>query len=950
MKRGLRVRALLSWATKGLAALALAAATFGGAAYAQASAKSDHAEGTLVFERSAATPGDSFLGALKLDLAEGWHVYWKNPGDSGLPPTAEWTPSPGVTFGDFRFPAPHAIPLATLMNYGYEQQVVLPFQIQIAADAKPGTEAPIGGKIEYLICADICIPEDIELSTTLRIAASPETDADGSAIIVGTLAHIPVALTGKASVERTSTGFRLAAADAGLAGAIGTAKNIRFFPDGPELSNPAKQIVKTGPEGVSIELTASDFAKAGDQNLNGIIVLTDGDGSTRAWEIAALPGPAPAGVADKEFINADTSGITPPPAVAAAAPLGFTDLLITLGLAFVGGLVLNLMPCVLPVLTIKAAGLVHTAHNPKESRAHGLAYLGGVVVCFAAIGGILIVLRAAGEQAGLGFQLQYPPITAFFALVMFAVGLNLLGVFEMGGSLMGVGSGLAERGGTSGAFFTGLLAAFVGAPCVGPFMAPAFATALAAACARRHGCIRRRRHRLGGTICLAELHPGLRQSPAEARQVDGDVPSGAGLPDVHHCPLAALGARRSVGPGWNYRGVSQERIALGFGIWLAEEDWPGHGRPYRCQPGHPRCVRCSVGIDNMAESRSLDRNLGANAWSPEKVAELQAEGRVIFVDFTARWCVTCQFNKTALHDASVARAFTDLNVAFLEADWTNKDKVIASEARQAWRSRRSSVSCVSSLGGCATETRPDTDAGNDRDCGAPGCWFALRKSAETLTYGRRRMAFFNRDRLPVMLGAAAAAAITAGALMVSTANAAPPGDAAPAFTEVNTAGKPISLADFKGKTVILEWTNDGCPFVQKHYNSKNMQKTQAAATADGVVLAIGDLVEARLARPRGWRRVPDKLTADRGAKPTHVLLDPDGSMGRAYGAKTTPHMYIITPDGKVAYNGAIDSIKSNKVEDVPKATNYVTAALASLKSGKAPDPALTVPYGCDVKY
>ena len=175
MKRGLRVRALLSWATKGLAALALAAATFGGAAYAQASAKSDHAEGTLVFERSAATPGDSFLGALKLDLAEGWHVYWKNPGDSGLPPTAEWTPSPGVTFGDFRFPAPHAIPLATLMNYGYEQQVVLPFQIQIAADAKPGTEAPIGGKIEYLICADICIPEDIEHTTTLRIAAALET-------------------------------------------------------------------------------------------------------------------------------------------------------------------------------------------------------------------------------------------------------------------------------------------------------------------------------------------------------------------------------------------------------------------------------------------------------------------------------------------------------------------------------------------------------------------------------------------------------------------------------------------------------------------------------------------------------------------------------------------------------------------------------------------------------
>ena len=211
------------------------------------------------------------------------------------------------------------------------------------------------------------------------------------------------------------------------------------------------------------------------------------------------------------------------------------------------------------------------------------------------------------------------------------------------------------------------------------------------------------------------------------------------------------------------------------------------------------------------------------------------------------------------------------------------------------------------------------------------------------------MRIIKRDRLPVILGAGAAAMLTAAALVVSSASAAPPGNAAPAFKEVNTAGKEISLADFKGKTVILEWTNDGCPFVKKHYNSKSMQDTQAAATADGVIwLSVISSKPGSQGHVNG--AAADKLTADRGAKPTHVLLDPDGSMGRAYGAKTTPHMYIITPDGKIAYNGAIDSIQSNKVEDVPKATNYVTTALASLKAGKAPDPALTVPYGCDVKY
>ena len=211
------------------------------------------------------------------------------------------------------------------------------------------------------------------------------------------------------------------------------------------------------------------------------------------------------------------------------------------------------------------------------------------------------------------------------------------------------------------------------------------------------------------------------------------------------------------------------------------------------------------------------------------------------------------------------------------------------------------------------------------------------------------MSFFNRDRLPLMAGGVAAAVLTAAALVVSTANAAPPGNIAPAFNENNTAGKEVQLSDFAGKTVILEWTNDGCPFVQKHYNSKNMQATQEAATKDGAVW-----ISVISSKPGSQGHVnaaqADALTSDRGAKPTHVLLDPDGSMGRAYGAKTTPHMYIITPDGKIAYNGAIDSIKSNRVDDVPKATNYVLAGLASLKAGRVPDPALTVPYGCDVKY
>jgi peroxiredoxin len=211
------------------------------------------------------------------------------------------------------------------------------------------------------------------------------------------------------------------------------------------------------------------------------------------------------------------------------------------------------------------------------------------------------------------------------------------------------------------------------------------------------------------------------------------------------------------------------------------------------------------------------------------------------------------------------------------------------------------------------------------------------------------MAFFNRERITLAAAAGAAAILSAAALLISTANAAPVGQGAPAFKEMSAAGKEVQLSDFAGKTVVLEWTNDGCPFVQKHYNSKNMQATQDAATRQGVVW-ISVLSSKQGAQGHADAARAIKLTADRGAHPTHVLLDADGSMGRAYGAKTTPHMFVITPEGKVAYNGAIDSIKSNDVADVPKATNYVLAALTSLKAGKAPDPSLTAPYGCDVKY
>lgn len=661
-------KSLIRLAAAFAAILMLAAPSF-----AQTTGKSEHAEATLLLERSAAMPDDKFLGALHLKLAEGWHVYWKNAGDSGLPPSATWANSPTVTPGEFRFPTPEAIPLATLMNYGYEKEVTLPFEIKIAADAKAGDRLTIGAKFDYLICADICIPEEVTLSTTLPVAAVPAIDEAATKIIAATLPSIPTPLTGSATVQRAGDKFTISVADDSLARTVASATTVRFFPYGPDVLNAATQVVRTGPNGVSITVRASDFAKPGDVPVDGIVGIETTDGVRLGWEAPATPGAAPAGVSTAAFFGATA----PPPAPA----MGVAELLVTLGFAFLGGLVLNLMPCVLPVLTIKAAGLVHTAHDPKQSRAHGVAYLAGVIVCFAAIGAMLVALKAAGDtSAGLGFQLQYSWVTAFFALVMFAVGLNLLGVFEIGGSLMGIGGNLAGRGGTTGAFFTGLLAAFVGAPCVGPFMAPAVGVALTQPAPIVMGVFVMIGLGLASPFVLLSFTPAFAKILPKPGKWMATFRQALAFP-MFLTTLWLLWVLAGQAGTDGVIAVIGGAIVLSFGIWLARNIG---------QRTLGRVVAALVILGGFIMPALTTVSFKAEAaavtsatWSPDRVNELRAEKKVIFVDFTARWCVTCQVNKkVTLNDPTVLKTFSDLGVVLLEADWTNRDSVIFEELKR----------------------------------------------------------------------------------------------------------------------------------------------------------------------------------------------------------------------------------------------------------------------------
>jgi thiol:disulfide interchange protein DsbD len=632
--------------------------------------KTGHATADLIAERAAVVPGDQYLGALKLDLQDGWHVYWKNPGDSGEPPQIEWTLPDGVKAGEFSWPAPHAIPIATLMNYGYEHQVVLPFQVNVPSTLKPGDTLELTGMAQWLICSDVCVPERAKLTLSLPVEAALRPDEASGKLIGEAIAAIPHAASGEMKVQRTPTGFRLGVVDTDLAAAMKTATSARFYPDGAEIENAAKQKVEHGPAGLAIDLQASDFAKPGDAPLAGIIVTEAKDGSRHAIEVKATPGALPPGVTGKAL----------GPAGEALGPLALIGIL---GAAFLGGLVLNLMPCVLPVLSIKAAGLVHTAHDPKESRAHGLFYTAGVVICFLAIGAVLVALRAAGEQAGLGFQLQYPPLVAVFALLMFAVGLNLLGVFEIGTSLMGIGGNAADKGGASGAFFTGLLAAFVGAPCVGPFMAPAVGVALSQPPLVVLAVFLVIGLGLAAPFLLLSFTPALAKLLPKPGKWMSTFRQVLAFPMF----LTAIWLLWILAAQAGSDGVILVvggATVLAFGIWLGDKIGKGVvGRGIAALVIlaafiAPAVLSAGLTAPADAATATASAELDSQPWSPQLVADLQSQKKVIFVDFTARWCATCQVNKKlALESNEVKKAFADNNVAFLVADWTNRDGVIA---------------------------------------------------------------------------------------------------------------------------------------------------------------------------------------------------------------------------------------------------------------------------------
>lgn len=638
-----------------------------------------------------AAPGSTAIVAVRQDIEPGWHTYWRNPGDSGAATTLKWTLPAGVRAGDIVWPLPERQRLGALMNYGYSGEVYLPVPVEIPASARAGTVLPLTVTALFFVCsAEMCVPDELTLSLDLPIrdGAAPPDGRHGAAIqgVIGTAprpAGVEARITARdGAVVLTAAGGPLGGGDPGAS---------YFFPFEPRvIDHAAAQSGRYGPGGLTLALTpGADFAQGAP--VAGVLSTALG-----AFEIVAQPGPPLAGTSGSgELAPAPEGGGT----AAAAPPVSISGFVQAALFALLGGLILNLMPCVFPILAMKAASLTAAAHDPARARRDGLAFLAGVLTTFLLLAGALLALRAAGEAAGWGFQLQSPAVIAGLALLMLAVGLNLSGVFHVGAGVQGVGSGpLARLNGAAAAFLTGVLAVVVAAPCTAPFMAVALGSALLmpwplalvvflmlglglalpyVLVSVTPGLLSRLpkpgpwMERLKGLLAFPMYGAALWLAWVFSRQAGGDA---LGLLFIAGLLLALAGwllgvaqAERGLGRRW--------RLAALAGLAALALAIAGAVMASRLPPGGP----AAPGVPGSGPASA--------PWSPAAVEAALAQGRPVLVNFTADWCVTCKINEAgALTSARTTEAFRAANAVYLVGDWTLRDDAITAELERHGRS------------------------------------------------------------------------------------------------------------------------------------------------------------------------------------------------------------------------------------------------------------------------
>lgn len=612
---------------------------------------------------------------LVIEHAPHWHTYWKNPGDSGLPTTLTWQLPAGVAAGDIAWPTPSRLPIGPLVNYGFEGKLLLPVPVTVAPDFKGGESIDVKLSAQWLVCKDVCIPQQGDFA--LRVPAKATTAAHTALFDAAWAAEPKDQASAKVSAELVDDAKALRLAIAGLPADL-QGKELSFFAEVAGVIDHAAKI-KGSWDGSTwkADVSISPQRFESPSQMHAVLTTPGQTAGTRvgmkiggAWP--ALTPPAPL---------AETS--TPAAAVAPPPPdIGFAAALL---FAFIGGALLNLMPCVFPILSLKVLGFAGHAHSRRALVGGGLAYTAGVVLSFVALAALLIALRAGGEQIGWGFQLQSPGFVAALAVLFTLIALNLAGLFEFGTVLPSGVASARLRHPLADSFLTGVLAVAVASPCTAPFMGAAlgFAFTLPAAQSLL----------LFAMLGLGMALPYLLMSawPAVARAMPRPGVWMATFKTAMAFPMLAtvvwlvwvLGQQTSIDGAAALLAVL---VALAFALWawgrvdstrVARVAWSSFGVALL---GLSVAWALPTWREAQAAPASALSGERWQAWSPERVAALHAEGRTVFVDFTAAWCVTCQVNKrSTLNDAGLMADMDTARVALLRADWTRRDATISNE-------------------------------------------------------------------------------------------------------------------------------------------------------------------------------------------------------------------------------------------------------------------------------
>jgi len=668
-----------------LAGAALAAPLLALAALPGASVTTPQVRAELLVQApDGVTPGKPLWLGLKIEHQPDWHTYWKNPGDSGLPTSLEWTLSGGAAAGDIEWPTPKKLPIGPLLNYGYEGTVLLPVPVTVPA-GYAAERLDVKLHAEWLVCREVCIPQSGDFALSVPARASTVQD---TSLFDAARAARPRPAPG-AQASATLQGQTLEVQVTGLPSAW-QGRPLSLLPEAPGLlQNAAVQKTVWRGDTWTAVLPLDPQRSAAPAALPVVLVTP---GQTAGLEIAVkVAGPWPAAAAPPALpALGDAPVAADAPAPAPSSPAAGSGLMLTLLLALAGGMLLNLMPCVFPVLSLKVFGFASKAHDRRALLAGGLAYTVGVVLSFVALAALLLALRAGGEQLGWGFQLQSPAVVAALAALFTLLGLNLAGLFEFGSLLPGAWLAASARHPLVDSLLTGVLAVAVASPCTAPFMGASLGAAVTLPTAQALGVFAALGLGMALPYLLASAWPGLARALPRP-----------GVWMAHFKSLMAFPMFATV--VWlvwvigQQTGIDGAAALLGALVALAFVAWAlgsvALGRRARWGFGVLSLALLAATLTwtlpalRGSAAATATTQAGWEPWTPAREAELRGQGRPVFVDFTAAWCVTCQLNKrVTLNDASVRADFRAKGVALLEADWTRRDAAITAELARLGRS------------------------------------------------------------------------------------------------------------------------------------------------------------------------------------------------------------------------------------------------------------------------